>query len=365
MPHRTPLYSFHIDSGARMVDFAGWEMPLAYGSIIEEHNHTRTSAGVFDVSHMGRLNFDGPDAGRLLDHLVSRKLEDLPVGRSRYGLVCNEAGGVMDDVIVAHEETRWSMVCNAGNREKLLPHFADERDKLKLDCTITDKTFDTAMLALQGPKVMDKLAETFGEEVTQLKRFGFLTTSYMMMKFTFYRSGYTGEDGVEVVMSAKAAKLVIKAIGGNMQREEATFKPAGLGARDTLRIEAALPLYGHELNEETDPLTSGLGWAVNLDKPFVGRDAVLKVREAGQKYRLIGLVLEGKRQARQGQPVTFNGEGVVGHVTSGTLSPTLGKSIAMALVETPHTNEGQTLSVDFKGKTVNAEVVKLPFYKRP
>src|SRR5205823_8586015 len=249
--------------------------------------------------------------------------------QSRYSLVCNEAGGVMDDVIISKDVKNWILVCNASNRDKLHRHFVDVRHRENLDFDMSDQTESTGMVAIQGPRVMERLAGVLPVELATMKRYHFESGNYMgLLKFTVFRSGYTGEDGVEIIIPAKVAGMAMKLIAGSMDKESATIKPAGLAARDTLRLEAGMPLYGHELNENVDPLTAGLGWAVDLTKNFIGAEALRKIHAGGPKKKLVGLELEGKRIARQGTPLVADGHSV-GEVTSGTLSPTLGKSIAM------------------------------------
>jgi aminomethyltransferase len=364
MLKRTPFHDFHVNAGAKLVDFAGWEMPILYRSIVEEHEQTRRSGSIFDVSHMGRLMFSGKDAQRFLDKVLTRNVSEMKVGQSRYSLVCNEAGGVLDDVIISKDVKNWILVCNASNREKLVKHFTRVRHDGDFDFDMADNTEGTAMVALQGPKVIDRVAGVLPVDIKALKRYGFESGSYMgLLKFTIFRSGYTGEDGVEMIIPAKVAPLAMKLIAGKTEKETATIKPAGLGARDTLRLEAGMPLYGHELSESIDPISAGLGWAVDLNKDFIGAEALRKIASEGPKRKLVGLELEGKRIARQGSPVIHDGKSI-GEVTSGTLSPTLGKSIAMAYVDSALAREGTSLEVDLKGSVVSAKVVKLPFYKR-
>jgi aminomethyltransferase len=364
MLKHTPFYDFHVSAGAKLVDFAGWEMPILYRSIIDEHEQTRRSGSIFDVSHMGRLYFSGPDAQKFLDKVVTRNISDQKVGQSRYSLVCNAAGGVMDDVIVSREQKSWLIVCNASNRDKLSKYFHDVRHNLGMDFDISDQTEGTAMVAIQGPKVIERIADLFsGIDVRGMKRYTFVTDSVMLIKFTLFRSGYTGEDGVEMILPAKAAAMAMKMLGGKFDKPDATIKPAGLGARDTLRLEAGMPLYGHELTESLDPISAGLGWAVDLSKEFTGVEALRVIHDKGPARKLLGLQLEGQRIARQGTPIR-SGEKIVGEVTSGTLSPTLGKSIAMAYVDSNFAAEGTQLQADLKGTLNPAKVVKLPFYKR-
>lgn len=376
---RTPLYQFHVDSGAKMVDFAGWEMPLVYmkggkGGINEEHRQVRTSGGLFDVSHMGRVRVHGRHACRLLERLCSRRIRDMQPGQCRYSLVCNEQGGVRDDIIVyRHDEDDFLLVVNASNREKLLPHFRAAMEAGGMNAKIDDQTMNTAMVAVQGPKVVDFVGK-FSREVPTLKRYTFAVKNLLVVKLTVSRTGYTGEDGVEVIlpagMTGMAMKMILKDV--DPDAPDALVKPAGLGARDTLRMEAGMPLYGHELGEETSALSCGVDFAISLDKDqgdrgeaFIGMDALKRTRDAGGPPRkLVGMVLEGKRSARQGMPI-LAGEKPVGVVTSGCPSPTLGVCIAMGFVDKELAAEGAALQIDNGKERLGAKVVKLPFYKAP
>ncbi len=364
MLKRTPFYDFHIAAGARMVGFAGWEMPIVYRGIVEEHEQTRGSGSIFDVSHMGRLFFSGRDAVAFLNLVLTRNVAQQKVGQSRYSLVCNDAGGVLDDVIVSRDQKNWILVCNSSNREKLVKHFGEVRRNSEFDFDMADQTEATAMVALQGPKVIEKLSDVLPVDIASLKRYEFMTGDLMLTKFTVFRSGYTGEDGVEIILPAKAASMAMKMLADKTDRPGATLRPAGLGARETLRLEAGMPLYGHELTEAIDPLAAGLGWAVDLDKEFIGASALRKIASQPLSRKLVGLELEGKRIARQGTLVK-SAQASVGEVTSGTLSPTLGRSIAMAYVAASDAAEGASLGVELKGVVNPAKVVKLPFYKRP
>jgi aminomethyltransferase len=367
MLKHTPFHDFHVALGARMVDFAGWEMPIVYRGIVEEHEQTRKSGSLFDVSHMGRLHFTGHDAARFLDLVLTRNVSQQKVGQSRYSLVCNDAGGILDDVIVSKARHHWLVVCNASNRDKLVHHFnellrANYRGSDDLDFDLSDQTESTAMVAIQGPKVIDRLSELLPVDVRSLKRYGFEEDEILMTPFTVFRSGYTGEDGVEIILPAKAAPMAAKMLAGK-DHEGATVRPAGLGARDTLRLEAAMPLYGHELSEQVDPISAGLAWAVDLTKEFIGAEKIREVAASGPTRELVGLELEGRRIARQGTPVMSDGK-TVGEVTSGTFSPTLQKSIALAFVDSNLSGEGTNLAADLKGTANPAKVVKTPFYKR-
>ena len=363
MLKRTPFYDFHISAKAKMVDFAGWEMPLLYRGIVDEHEQTRNSGSLFDVSHMGRLYFSGKDATAFLNKVLTRNVTEQRVGPSRYSMVCNEAGGVLDDVIISKDAKNWILVVNAGNRQKIVDHFNAVLKSTGLAVEMVDNTESTAMVAIQGPKVIDRMAELLPIELKSMKRYTFETSNFMLIKFTCFRSGYSGEDGVELILPAKMAAMAIKLVG-NKDHPGSTIRPAGLGARDTLRIEAGMPLYGHELTEMIDPLSTGLSFAVDLNKDFIGVGPLRDIAAAGgPKRKLIGLELEGKRIARQGMAILADGK-TIGEITSGTLSPTLGKSIAMGYVDVAQAAEGTPLAVDLKGTANLAKVVKLPFYKR-
>jgi aminomethyltransferase len=357
---QTPLHSFHIRLGAKMVEFAGWEMPLLFTSIIEEHRHTRSAASVFDVSHMGRLEFTGPEAEALLQRVCTRQLADAAVGQSRYSHVCNEKGGILDDVIVSRFEDHWFMVCNASNRDRILAWVRDQAAGRDLE--IVDRTEETMMVAIQGPLAIELVSRLLPVPLDDLKRYHFHSGSYMFMSYSIFRSGYTGEDGVEIILPAGVAQLIAGYLVGD-ELDDHAIKPAGLGARDTLRLEAGMPLYGHELHENTDSLSAGLAWCVDLHKDFIGVEALRQVAAAGPARKLVGLELAGRRIARQHAPVLHDNR-PVGEVTSGTFSPTLQRSIAMAYVEADLVKEGRPLTVDLGGKQADAKIVKLPFYQR-
>ena len=364
---KTPFYKSHVEHGAKLVDYTGWSMPLLYSSIIDEHRQVRSAGGLFDVSHMGRFTFKGKDAARFLDRVCTRRIGSMQERQVRYSLVCNEQGGCRDDVLVYKiSDTEFTMVCNAANRAKLIEHFAAVKGDLIY--RFSDNTEKTAMVALQGPKVMDVLAN-FSKEIPTLKRYRFTEKSLFIAKFMVARTGYTGEDGVEVILPASMAGKAVEMILKNM--DDGDIKPCGLGARDSLRLEAGMALYGHEIDEDIDPLTAGLDFAVALDKGtaegetegFIGQEALQAIAAEGPARRLIGLRLSGRRAARQGM-VVRDGDREVGTVTSGCLSPTLDASIAMAIVDRDATDEGKSLSVDLGRAVDDAVVTPLPFYTR-
>ncbi|MEM6655332.1 MAG: glycine cleavage system aminomethyltransferase GcvT [Planctomycetota bacterium] len=381
----TPLHEWHASHGGRMVDFAGWSMPVQYGSIIEEHNATRTAVGVFDVSHMGRLLVEGADAAAFLDSLTTRRVANLKPGQVRYSLVCNESGGVLDDVLVYRfvlpggedDPPTFGLVVNASNRETIVAWF--HRHTAGKDVTVTDNTLDHAMIAVQGPKAIELLDPITGGELTTLRYYTGMWTTFTgcdggPIPCFFSRTGYTGEDGGELIVPAEHAAAVWERVVGDAK--EVGGGAVGLAARDTLRLEAGMPLYGHELSEAINPLQAGLGFAVNLKgREFVGKDALAAASEDPRQPVRIGLQLEGKRAPREGYPVLQGpvGEGAVegadafeevGVVTSGTFSPTLGRPIAMALVKPSAAAVGERLAVDARGTELPATVTPLPFYER-
>ena len=369
MLKQTVFHDFHIQHNARMVDFAGWDMPLLYknAGIIAEHIHTRTAASIFDVSHMGRVKFTGKDSGAFLSRILTRNIEKSAPGQSMYSLVCNDQGGILDDVIVSRYDaagTHWLMVCNASNREKILAWCETQKATLKMTVAISDETFDTSMVAIQGPKAVAMLDALLPEPLSSLKRYHFEVQKYMMIvSFSVFRSGYTGEDGAEIILGNTAAGMAMKFLtqGGE---ETAILKPAGLGARDTLRMEAGMPLYGHELSEQTDPLSASLAWAVDLNKNFIGVEALRKIHAAGLKRKLVGLLLDGPRSARQGMAVLSNDKNA-GEITSATSSPTLKRPIAIAYIDAALAAPGTPLTVNLGATTTAATVTPLPFYKKP
>jgi len=367
---RTAFHDFHQQHGAKLVPFAEWEMPLHYGSIIDEHTRCREAGALFDVSHMGRVAFTGAGARKLIERLLTRRVSDMGPGRCRYAMVCNEAGGVLDDVIAYRFDDRWMLVVNASNRQKLLAHFAAVRDAEGLKAEIDDQTQRTAMVALQGPQILEVIGR-LNSTIPELKRYAFVEQRVFVLNMTVSRTGYTGEDGVEVILDAESAPFAIELL--RRRDDTGAIRPAGLGARDTLRIEAGMPLYGHELDEQTDPLSAGLGFAVTLDKGredagpkvprFIGQDALEKIAADGPPKTLIGLKLDGRRTPRQGAEVHAGGE-AIGSVTSGCLSPTLGHPIAMAYVKPGAAAVGDAVAVHVGSAALDAEVVELPFYKR-
>jgi aminomethyltransferase len=356
MAQRTPLYTWHAAHGARLVEFGGWDMPVQYSTIVEEHQAVRTAAGIFDISHMGRLFFDGPDALDWIQHVYTNNAATLKDGQARYGLVCNEQGGIRDDVLVTRLGRGYLMVDNASNRAKIVGWLQEHKGSRQAG--FEDRTTTTGMVAVQGPSAVEQCRGLTADDAGPLGYYFAVNTTWQGRPCLLSRTGYTGEDGVELIVDA--AHVV--ELWEELLRRGA--KPCGLGARDTLRLEAAMPLYGHELNEDIDPLQAGLGWAVKFDKgDFLGREALLRRRQdAGRRVR-VGLELEGKRIAREGAAVVAD-DRTVGVVTSGTFAPTLNRAIAMAYVEPAHSAVGSGLQADVRGKKEPARVAALPFYRR-
>jgi aminomethyltransferase len=351
---RTPLYEEHKSLGARLVDFAGWEMPVQYEGIKAEHNAVRNHAGLFDVSHMGEVVFRGPDAEEAVQRLVTRDVTRQETGQAGYSAVCYEEGGTVDDVIVYRRPDDFLVVVNASNREKDLDHFRENTQDL--DVEVADESDDWALLAVQGPEAAGILQDFTDADLSNLKPFRFVEGAIGGAKTSISRTGYTGEDGFELYLSPDDAP--------HLWREllEAGATPAGLGARDTLRLEAGMCLYGNELDPETTPLEAGIDFAVHLDKEqeFIGQEALRREKEEGLGKKLVGFEVEGRGIARHDYPVRA-GEENVGRVTSGTLSPTLGKAIGLALVSPGVEDRFEVLIRD---RPVEAHAVQLPFYKR-
>jgi aminomethyltransferase len=356
MPHRTPLYDVHLALGARMVDFAGWDMPVQYTSIAQEHQAVRTAAGIFDISHMGRFWFTKPGGLPVVQHVFTNNAATLQPGQARYGLVCNERGGILDDVLVYGFGDYLGLVVNASNREKIFDWI--QRHQTTPAIPLEDTTLNSCMIAVQGPKALDVVRGLTPADAGSLSYYFSTQTMYQGKHCLLSRTGYTGEDGVELIVAKEQGPTLWK----ELQSRGAI--PCGLGARDTLRLEAAMPLYGHELSEEIDPLQAGLGWAVKFDKgDFIGRDALQQRREDKGRPVRVGLEIEGKRIAREHAAVLAGGE-KIGVVTSGTFAPALEKAIAMAYVAPAHAAPGTSCEVDIRGKTSPAKVVRLPFYDR-
>jgi aminomethyltransferase len=355
-----------------LVPFAGYELPVHYGSIVGEHTACRTAAALFDVSHMGRLRFDGPQAGDLLDRLLTRPASTLPIGTVRYALICHEHGGTVDDVLVSRLQAPSSvapyffLVVNASNRHRVVQLIEQTLAEHPLDVVCRDVTDDTAMLAVQGPRAVEVVDRLLDGCAGPLKYYRAMVAERGGRPVIVSRTGYTGEDGVELVLRADDAKRMADNLllaGGIVG-----LQPAGLGARDTLRLEAGMPLYGHELDDQRDPLSAGLGFAVDLTpgRMFAGAEALRAIAARGGPESVrVGLLLEGRRPVREGAAVLDSDAKPCGLVSSGSFAPTLQRPVAMAYVPRDLADTGTALAVDIRGTSAAATVVELPFYRRP
>ncbi|WP_410536337.1 glycine cleavage system aminomethyltransferase GcvT [Streptomyces sp. KL2] len=369
-PRRTALDAVHRALGATMTDFAGWEMPLRYGSERDEHNAVRTRAGLFDLSHMGEITVTGPQAGELLDRALVGHLSAVPVGRARYTMICDESGGILDDLIVYRlGEEEYLVVANASNAQVVLDALAERLDGSGLTgAAVRDDRDAYALLAVQGPQAPAVLAELTDADLDGLKYYAGLPGTVAGVEALIARTGYTGEDGFELFVAPGDAEALWRAL--TEAGADAGLVPCGLSCRDTLRLEAGMPLYGHELTRSTTPFDAGLGRVVKFDKPgdFTGRTALEaaagRVAENPPR-KLVGLVAAGRRVPRAGYAVVGADGSVIGEVTSGAPSPTLGRPIAMAYVDAAHAAPGtEGVAVDIRGTHEPYEVVALPFYRR-
>lgn len=361
---RTPLYEQHVALGARMVEFGGWEMPVQYSSILKEHEAVRKAAGVFDVSHMGVFEVRGPQAEAGVDFLVPNQVPRLRPGRGLYTQLCTPEGGTLDDLLVfCLAPERYWLIVNAGKREEDWDWIVKQLQDFDVE---TLRPADhTGILALQGPQARALLSSLLDLPLQERKLFDIFQASFAGQDFWLSCSGYTGEDGFELYVPYALLPQLWEALFE--QGEAFGLQPVGLGARDTLRLEAAMPLYGHELSTEISPLEAGLGWSVklNTETDFIGKAALETQKAQGLKRRRIGFKMPGSRRApREGYPL-MQGETQIGVVTSGSLSPTLGYPIGMGYVESPWCDrEIETLEVDIRGRRFAAEIQKLPFYRR-
>ncbi len=372
-PIYSPLHDIHVAAGASFTDFAGWQMPVRYSSDLAEHHAVRTAAGLFDLSHMAEILVVGPQAAEALDYALAGKLSAIAEGQAKYSLLLAEDGGILDDLVVYRTGSdRYLVVANASNRA--VAALALRERCADFDCLVEDESDDIALIALQGPKAEEILREVVGFDLPgldSLRYYRAIPCTYLDQRGRIHnvlvaRTGYTGEDGFEFYLAPDAAPALWEAIAET--GAGSGLVPAGLAARDTLRLEAGMPLYGHELSTATFPAQAGLGRVVALGKEgdFVGRAAVEAGPAEGARV-LVGLVAEGKRAGRAGYPV-LDGDGsattAVGEITSGALSPTLGVPIAMAFVDAALAEPGTSLSLDVRGTAIAASVVSLPFYKK-
>jgi aminomethyltransferase len=359
----TPLYSSHLRHGGKMVPFGGWELPVQYSSLIEEHRAVRSAVGVFDVSHMGEIFVEGPEAEAALEGLTCNRVASLTDGKAQYSAILNPKGGVVDDIIIYRfSRTRFLVCVNASNTEKDFLWFQKHNN---WKATFLNRSSEFGQIAIQGPDAISSLAGKNGlgieglEGVSTLQPFHFGEYAWKGTSLLVARTGYTGEDGIEVFVPAKNTEELFEEILGIPG-----IRPCGLGARDTLRLEAAYPLHGHELGDDISALESGLGWIVKFSKgEFVGREALMAQKERGLARKLIGLFLDGTGIARHLDKVVSE-QGEIGIVTSGTKTPTLNRALALALVDTRFTELNTKLYVEVRGRRIEAHVTSLPFYRR-
>ena len=360
---RTSLYSTHVGLGARIVSFGGWDMPVQYSGILGEVKAVRTAVGLFDISHMGRLYISGSQATEFLDWVLTCSAERLRIGRARYCMICNEAGGVIDDTIFYRlAEDRYLLIPNAGNRKSVVTWFEQWIDSRFSDgCRLEDRTEATALLALQGPQASETLDRLCtlesGEPPSSLRTFSWGEGTLGGNHIFAGRTGYTGEDGFEIVAEVEDAESAW------LSFLDQGAVPCGLGARDVLRLEAGLPLHGHEIDEQKTPVEAGLERFVRFDKEYVGAPVLRQQHLEGVEQKLVGLVTPGRSAPRQGYPILDQGQ-QIGLITSGSYSPTLDTSIGMGYVSVRHATPGRQVDLDIRGRIVQAEVVPLPFYTR-
>jgi aminomethyltransferase len=360
--HETPLASRHEALHARMIEFSGWRMPVQYTSILEEHRAVRERAGLFDLSHMGELLVEGPEAGQALAAAVVTNPPALAIGRAHYSMICAADGGIIDDLIIYRlAEARFMVVANAGNAQTVSDALAERLEGAR--AVLDDQSLATGLAAIQGPRSVDVLRPLTDVDLDALRYYAIAEGTVAGMPAQVARTGYTGEDGFEIFVETDRIGELWDVLLAAVHAVDGL--PVGLGARDTLRLEAGMPLYGNELDRATTPFDAGLGRVVKLDKPadFIGRAALERAAADGPKKRLVGLTIEGRGIARHGYPV-HAAERRTGVVTSGTQSPTLGVPIAMAYVLPTDGEIGTSLDVEIRDARVPARVIPLPFYRR-
>lgn len=352
---RTALYAIQSEAGAKFTDFGGWDMPVQFTSIIAEHEAVRQRAGLFDLCHMGRLRVSGPSALAFLDEQVCRPLASMNIGQVRYGLICEADGGVIDDVLVSREgDSAFHIVVNAGNRETVVSRW---QAALPSDCELIDLTHEQAMIAVQGPEAA-AILKSLSLDSEGLGNYRFRDMTWNDISVRLSRTGYTGEDGFECFLPVNHAEDFWKAVAAT------SITLCGLGARDLLRLEAGMPLYGHEIDRTHSPVAAGLSFAVGKKGGYIGSEALAAEMEQGSKQVLVGLKIPGKRPAREGYAVLHAGT-EVGKVTSGMFSPLFNAGIAMAYVPPALSEAGQELIISLRGRSeVPATVVPVPFYRR-
>ena len=358
---RTPLYDLHLQADARMVPFAGYSMPVQYTGVTDEHLAVRSGVGLFDVSHMGEVFFEGPRALEVADRIVTNNLAKLSPGQAAYTVMCQPDGGIIDDLVVYKFSDEKIMICvNAANRAV---DFAWMREQAGNDCAVTDRSDDYVQIAVQGPKSESILARLTDTDLSAMGTYRFAEGTLAGRPMIIARTGYTGEDGFELYCAADSGPHVWTAVLET--GIDINAKPAGLGARDSLRLEYCFALYGNDIDRQTNPYEAGLGWVVKLKKAsdFIAKDALSQIKAEGPKRKLTPFEVTGKGIARQGYGVLIDGE-KVGVVTSGTKTPSVGKAVGLAYLPIAHTAEGTAFKIDIRGKPVDAVVTTRPFLKK-
>lgn len=359
---RTAFYNIHRSLGAKIVEFAGFEMPIQYTSILEEHRCVRRSVGVFDVSHMGEIEVWGKDAESFVQKITVNDVSGLSHGKVQYSAMCYDDGGIVDDLLVYHLGSHFMLVVNAAN---IVKNYAWLKQNLFGDVSVVDTSDSLSLLAIQGPKSIETLQKLTHVNLSIVPSYTFVEAKLAGVDMVISRTGYTGEIGFEIYCSSDTAtseKIWNTVIDVG---KEFGIQPVGLGARDTLRLEMGFRLYGNDIDQTTNPLEAGLGWITKLDKgDFIGKDALLKVKQSGLKRKLVGFVVgEDKAFPRHACEIRSNGS-PIGTVTSGTVSPTLEKGIGLGYVTPPHANPGSTVQIVIRNREVKAEVTKIPFLQK-
>jgi aminomethyltransferase len=357
---RTPLYATHRELGAKMVDFAGWDMPVQYSGIIDEHNAVRTSVGLFDVSHMGEIEIDGPEAAKLADFVTTNAVSRLQIGQAQYSGLLYEHGGFVDDILVHKaDEDHYFLCVNSSNQEKDFEHI---RAQNHFDAEVEFASARYAQIAIQGPNALKTLQRLTDTELSGVHYYWFVDGIVSNAPARIARTGYTGEDGFEIYIPPEEARRIWDEL--IRAGSEFAIRPCGLGARNTLRLEAKMAVYGHEIHASINPYEAGLGWIVKLDKgDFVGRDALLKQKEKGVSRKLAGFEMRGRGIGRDGYEVLLDGL-PAGWVTSGGPSPTLNRNIGLCYLPAARAKAGETIQIVIRNQPVDAVTVETPFYKR-
>ena len=358
---RTPLHPVHLEANARMVPFGGWDMPVQYTGVIDEHTTVRTAVGLFDVSHMGEVELTGPRALEVANRIITNDLTQAVDGQALYTAMCRPNGGIVDDLVVYRISSERIFICvNAANRDK---DFAWIKEQAGGDCTVTNRSDEFAQIAVQGPKAVELVQRLTTTDLSKIGTYRFAQGKVDGKEAILSRTGYTGEDGFELYVPSADGAPLWRTL---MERgKDLGVKPAGLGARDSLRLEMKYALYGNDIDDTTNPIEAGLGWVVKLDKPdFVGKAALVEVKKTGPSRKLVGFEMVGRGVGRHGYPVLLDGK-KIGEVTSGPMGPSIDKAVGIAYVPAAQAAIGTRIDIEIRQKPVEAKVAATPFYKRP